>query len=31
MAPRRMQESASYLSKVGFHPDGADLVLDLPI
>jgi len=30
MAPRRMQESASYLSKVGFHPDGSDLVLDLP-
>ena len=29
MAPRRMQDSASYLSKVGFHPDGPDLVLDL--
>lgn len=30
MAPRRMQESASYLNKVGFHPDGSDLVLELP-
>jgi hypothetical protein len=30
MAPRQMRESASYLNKVGFHRDGADLVLDLP-
>jgi hypothetical protein len=30
MAPRRMRDSASYLSKLGFHPEGPDLVLDLP-
>ena len=30
VAPRRMRDSASYLRKVGFHPDGSDLVLDLP-
>ncbi|TWD80563.1 inner membrane protein [Kribbella amoyensis] len=29
MAPRRMRESASYLSKLGFRRDGSDLVLDL--
>jgi hypothetical protein len=30
MAPRRMRESGSYLDKIGFHPEGSDLVLDLP-
>ena len=29
VAPRRMRDSASYLTKVGFHRDGPDLVLDL--
>lgn len=30
LAPPRMRESASYLSKLGFHRDGERLVLDLP-
>ena len=29
VAPRRMRDSASYLTKVGFHRDGQDLILDL--
>lgn len=29
VAPRRMRESASYLDKLGFHREGADLVLNL--
>lgn len=30
LAPPRMRESASYLSKVGFRPEGERLVLTLP-
>ncbi|HET6985150.1 MAG TPA: hypothetical protein VFI00_00995 [Kribbella sp.] len=30
LAPPRMRESMPYLNKLGFHPEGNDLVLDLP-
>jgi hypothetical protein len=30
LAPPRMRESKPYLNRLGFHPDGAHLVLDLP-
>lgn len=29
IAPPRMRDSANYLARVGFHPEGPDLVLDL--
>ncbi|MGH3371233.1 MAG: hypothetical protein ACRDPR_14675, partial [Nocardioidaceae bacterium] len=30
LASPRMRDSSPYLTKVGFHPDGDRLVLDLP-
>ncbi|WP_246486881.1 hypothetical protein [Kribbella qitaiheensis] len=30
LASPRMRDSAPYLNKLGFHPDGKNLVLDLP-